>query len=86
MNQAIDFRFRWYVLLGANNFSIHSNESWIEKRIEKVYRHPMFDAMKGAAYFDVAILGRFVQSKGKLANKNEIKPKMVYPAGILTKI
>jgi hypothetical protein len=46
------------VQLGANNLSMDSTENWIEKRIEKIYRHPMFDAMKGAAYFDVAILGK----------------------------
>jgi hypothetical protein len=58
MNHSIDFRFRWKVQLGANNLSMDSTENWIEKRIEKIYRHPMFDAMKGAAYFDVAILGK----------------------------
>jgi hypothetical protein len=35
-----------------------SNEEWVEKNIEKIYKHPLFDQFPKAAYYDVAVLGK----------------------------
>jgi hypothetical protein len=37
-----------------------SNETWVEKSIEKIYRHPLFDKLRKAAYYDVAVLGKLL--------------------------
>jgi hypothetical protein len=35
-----------------------STEEWVEKKIEKAYKHPLFDQIPKAAYYDVAVLGK----------------------------
>ena len=51
---------RWYVLVGANNISLNSEEEWTEKRIAKIYKHPKFDNFEGASYYDVAVIGKHI--------------------------
>ena len=48
---------RYYVMVGVNDLSIDSNETWTERRVEKMYQHPKFEEMKGSSYYDVAIIG-----------------------------
>jgi hypothetical protein len=35
-----------------------STENWEEKNIQMIYKHPMFDQIPKAAYFDVAVIGK----------------------------
>ena len=35
-----------------------STEEWVEKKIENIYKHPLFDKLLKAAYYDVAVLGK----------------------------
>ena len=44
-------------MVGVNDLSIDSNETWTERRVEKMYQHPKFEEMKGSSYYDVAIIG-----------------------------
>ena len=44
-------------MVGVNDLSIDSNETWTERRVEKIYQHPKFEEMKGSSYYDVAIIG-----------------------------
>ncbi len=37
-----------------------SNETWVEKSIEKIYKHPLFEKLPKAAYYDVAVLGKLL--------------------------
>ena len=46
------------MILGAYNISMNSTEEWVEKSIEKIYKHPLFDKLLKAAYYDVAVLGK----------------------------
>jgi hypothetical protein len=48
------------VILGVHNISMNSTEEWVEKSIEKIYKHPLFDKLLKAAYYDVAILGKLL--------------------------
>jgi hypothetical protein len=48
------------VILGANNISKDSTEAWVEKSIEKIYKHPLFDKFLKSAYYDVAVLGKLL--------------------------
>ncbi len=45
------------MILGAHNISMDSTEE-VEKSIEKIYKHPLFDKLLKAAYYDVAVLGK----------------------------
>ncbi len=48
------------MILGANNISMDSTEEWVEKKIEKIYTHPLFNKLRKAAYYDVAVLGKLL--------------------------
>jgi hypothetical protein len=46
------------VILGAYDISMDSTEEWVEKNIQKIYKHPMFDQIPKAAYYDAAVIGK----------------------------
>ncbi len=48
------------MILGVHNISMNSTEEWVEKSIEKIYKHPLFDKLLKAAYYDVAVLGKLL--------------------------
>ncbi len=50
--------FSWKVILGAYAISMDLTEEWEEKNIQKIYKHPLFDQIPKAAYYDVAVLGK----------------------------
>jgi hypothetical protein len=57
------FCFSWNVILGANDISMDSTDTWEERKIEKIYKHSMFDQIPKAAYYDVAVLGKKTNNK-----------------------
>ena len=70
------FCYSWNVILGANDISMDSTEEWEERNIEKIYKHPLFDQIPKAAYYDVAVLGKNINIQNSMT---VLKQLYLYP-------